>query len=257
VINGTMGNLTSHDGDVSCSSSSEDEDAVSSIESDDEKWQEEATGVAAAVKARSTARRRTSSTSVIASSPRPRTTAAKKATASGAAVGQKRRKEEREEDTAGCDSSSPPAKKQGKSFSWEERYDQLKAFKKKHGHAQVPSNGDWRSLYDWLYKNKKRKNGPHKTFPQLTAKQIEMLNALDIDWGVSNSRWNEKYDQLKAFYKKHGHTQVPSNEDWRSLYQWLLGCKHRKSGTYDRSPPLTAKQIEMLDDLGVEWGTKS
>jgi len=62
----------------------------------------------------------------------------------------------------------------------------LKAFQKLYGHTKIPSHGEWESLYHWLLRNKKRKNGPHNSSAQLTNQQIDKLDALGIDWSVGS-----------------------------------------------------------------------
>jgi len=149
------------------------------------------------------------------------------------------------------------AKKRAKGGSvWEEQYEKLQDFKKKYGHTKVrPScnNKEMKSLYDWLYFNKKRKHGPYKGCSQLTADRIDKLNKIGIEWEVcSNERlsWDALFAELDAFCKKKGHCKVPQKTH-RRLYAWLNNQQRRLKG--QRQPPLTASQIEKLKSVGVSW----
>jgi len=149
--------------------------------------------------------------------------------------------------------------------TWDERFEELKAFKKKYGHTKVPRDGDGSSLYNWLYRNRRCRNGPYNNKPQLTMEQIHKLDELGTDWignqvsasGTGHSRWDDKFEQLKAFKMEYGHTEIPPNGDWISLYHWLYNNRRRKISPYQYSPQLTTEQIDKLDELGIDWECKN
>jgi len=162
-------------------------------------------------------------------------------------------------------SQAGPAKKRSKRLSWDERCEQLKAFKKEHGHTRVPSKGDCETLYKWLHANKRRKNASYHGLPRLTIKQIDKLDILEIDWEISTGHsssgqskkrsitWDERYKQLKAFKQEYSHTRVPSQGDWKPLFNWLRRCKRRKNGSYLGRPQLASEQTDKLEELGIDW----
>jgi len=92
----------------------------------------------------------------------------------------------------------------------------------------------------------------------LNQEQIDKLDELGVEWstkkgGSPKTRWSLKFEQLKAFKEKYGHTNVPFSVEWRSLQQWLYGNKRRKGGPYDGSPQLNTEQIDKLNELGIDW----
>jgi len=152
---------------------------------------------------------------------------------------------------SGCDRGRS---KKGKPVSWEERYNSLKDFKKKWGHTKVPSRGDFRPLFDWLYRSKRRKNGPYGGNLQLTLTQIRLLDELEIDWNVHGQggprrSWDASLAEVEEFYKANGHWNVPSTD--KRLYNWLNKQKRRRLG--ECQPPLDADQIEKLKSVGLSW----
>jgi len=174
-------------------------------------------------------------------------------TASSSSSKEKRKATKLTTDTNDGEAGAGPAKKRAKSLSiWEEQYKKLQDFKKKYGHAKVPPscNKEMKSLYDWLHVNKKRKNGPYKGCPQLTADQIDKLYKIGIEWEVCSNDWDASFAELDAFYKKRGHCKVPKKTH-RRLYGWLHNQHRRRKG--QRQPPLKASQIEKLKSVGVSW----
>jgi len=162
------------------------------------------------------------------------------------------------------DSGSEQAKKRNKRYTWDERYEQLKAFKRHFGHTRVPGKGDWSQLQQWLYNNKRCKNGPYHSRPQLTREQIEKLDEIGIDWSLlqlMSSRaacpgvasWNERFEQLKAFKKEYGHTRVPTSAEWENLYKWLYKQRRRRNGPWYGGSQLSQQQIDKLDELDINW----
>jgi Helicase associated domain len=72
-------------------------------------------------------------------------------------------------------------------------------------------------------------------------------------------RWNDRYQDLKAFVQKHGHCHVPINykenpllSRWtkRQRYQWKLKQEGKQSSLTD------ARQL-MLEELGFLWDVRS
>lgn len=88
--------------------------------------------------------------------------------------------------------------------TWQQNYDLLKKYYEKNGNIGVPVGS---SLYSWLSAQKYAKRGIRGT---ISLEQIAMLERLGIKWGNSNDeKWMSKYSELKEFYKKNGHVNVP------------------------------------------------
>jgi len=215
-----MGNITS---------SEDEDDDVSIIDEDDRKLD------ALAVRAAE------------ASRPLRRAPATKASRAKRKSNGTKRKAEE-------SGSISRPAKKKRKLHTWDERYEQLKAFKKEYGHINVPKSRELKALQEWLYRCKKRKNGPCYNQLQLTGKQIEKLDELDVSWSLPKATpirsWDDSFAELESFCKKNGHCNVPRKTETR-LHHWLVSQKQYARGT--RQPELTKEQIKKLKSVGVTW----
>ena len=125
---------------------------------------------------------------------------------------------------------------------WEERYQELVAFKKRFGHCDVPAG--WpenRPLAEWGLRQRTRDKS------KLTGDQKRRLNELNFCWGRREANWEERFTELVAFKRKHGRSDVPKN--WPQnprLGQWVLRQRYRKH-------TLSAQRIDKLDRLGFRW----
>ena len=110
---------------------------------------------------------------------------------------------------------------------WEQRFADLMAFKAAHGHCDVPSSyEDDPSLAVWVFNcRRQRKQGI------LAADRIERLDAAGFTWAVRTAPfvardWDALVAQLEAFYREHGHSNVP--HAWLQnpeLAEWLHGVR--------------------------------
>jgi len=124
--------------------------------------------------------------------------------------------------------------------SWMERYGELAAFQKRHGHCRIPARDPkYHQLWDWLHFQKtKRKRIP--------AKRRRLLDELGVDWSIEKrTPIEKKLERLRALHKKQGHCNVSVTED-RALAGWLAGVRRRK----DRLSP---ELFQELQSLGIDW----
>jgi len=131
--------------------------------------------------------------------------------------------------------------------SWEQRIHDLKEFKKEHGHCNVSARYQLNpALAHWVSSIRQRKK--HGT---LAEDGILMLDALGFVW-ERQTTWEEHFNSLKAFKKKHGHCKVPFRYPLNPvLGQWVNSVRQLK-----KQGILTKDRILLLDALGFLWMTK-
>lgn len=130
--------------------------------------------------------------------------------------------------------------------SWDESWQDLVAFWRQHGHCNVPHRGDYRSLGQWVSKQKRTKD-------QLSSQQVEKLDEISFNWAkqadAHQEMWNRNLEKLKEFKKEHGHVKVPiTYEEDPSLATWV--AEQRKKY---RKGKLSEDRTECLDELGMIW----
>jgi hypothetical protein len=151
--------------------------------------------------------------------------------------------------------------------SWNEKFEQLVSFKKKYGHVNVPqyptkeiqescpqlSNfcRNLRNQYRYLQNDETR----HLSF--LTQDRIERLESIGFVWSSHEAAWNCKYEELVKFWKKKGHTHVPSKwGESPDLRNWVGYQRLRYKAENNKFKPLTSRQIELLECIDFRWSPK-
>ncbi len=138
--------------------------------------------------------------------------------------------------------------------SWEQRFKELKAFKKAHGHCNVPYNYQPNpALARWV------SNIRHaKKHGKIAEERIHRLDALCFFWNLkrnidSAAVRKQRINELKAFKKEHGHCNVSGKDKkYPALAHWVSYLRRRKNrGKIDQ------KTIKCLDALDFSWGRRA
>ena len=129
--------------------------------------------------------------------------------------------------------------------SWDQRFGELEAFQRQHGHCNVPHlDPENQSLSFWVA-NQRRSLERGK----LAAEQVRRLEALGFVWDPTTAQWEEMFSALSVFKKKHGHCNVPHiYPENPSLGSWA--SKQRAARKQNR---LTVERVRRLEALRFEW----
>ena len=139
-----------------------------------------------------------------------------------------------------------------KKKSFEERIEDLNAFKEKHGHVHVTAKQD-KSLGAFCRNIRFARRGTGGSTMTITEDRIKVLDKLGFDWEVKTKAksFDERIKVLKAFKAKHGHVRVSRKHD-NSLYGF---CKHMRSARRGKGTmTISDNRIKALDELGFDWG---
>lgn len=140
---------------------------------------------------------------------------------------------------------------------WDAMYSQLKDFKEKEGHTNVPTKQN--VLRNWVMKQKKEYESlRNNESSRLTARQVQMLNDLKMNWEIKTTlKWSERFEQLKTFKSLHGHCIVPRNFDegnMEGLGKWIAQQRHAYRLLKDGKPTtMTPERVQQFNDLGMVW----
>ena len=107
--------------------------------------------------------------------------------------------------------------------SFDDRFNDLMAFKAKYGHCDVPLTGENATLGKWCssvlrsaYKKIQNNQTPNMN---LSDENIQRLNDAGFKWSVKG-KFYKRFNDLMSFKAKYGHCDVFLNGDYISLGQW-------------------------------------
>ena len=123
--------------------------------------------------------------------------------------------------------------------SWEERFSELVAYKKKYGDCLVSSSWKNKQLARWVVKQRAKRGA-------LSSDKIKRLNALRFVWDPDEEFWEERFRELVAYRQKHGDCLVSRSWKNKQLFSWVVNRRARR-GT------LSSDEIKRLDALGFVW----
>jgi len=126
-------------------------------------------------------------------------------------------------------------------YIWKNNYEELKKFYEKEGHSLLPQSfnkllGQWCTRQRKFYKEEK-----------LSQEKINLLEQLNFIWDPEDYQWKKKYEELKKFYDKEGHS-LPTQTFDKQLSQWCL--RQRKS--YNEGK-LSQNKIDLLKQINFVW----
>jgi len=128
---------------------------------------------------------------------------------------------------------------------WEQKFEELLAFKEAHGHFNVPEGYKPNpALANWVSNTRQNsKTG------KLAADREERLNCVGFVWNVDERYWEQKFAELLVFKKQHGHCNVPHKyKPNPALNLWISTMrKIRKTGK------LAAEREQRLEQVGFVW----
>ena len=122
---------------------------------------------------------------------------------------------------------------------WNDNYKELKEFYLREGHSN-PLKSDNFKLYTWIMNLRNR---------EIDNERRDLLDKIEFEWEpetLLDKRWIEKYEELKEFYLREGHSTPPEN--FVSIYRWSI----KQRGRY-RDKKMPKKRILLLDKIKFEW----
>jgi hypothetical protein len=144
--------------------------------------------------------------------------------------------------------------------SWEQRLEQVKAFKEAHGHARIPVNHP--ELGSWVHDQRKHYKLYISNDPKTKMTQEKLQKMIDVGFifevakksqqydSRSNAKsWEERFEELKDFKETFGHTIVPQH--YPNLGWWVnTQRKERKKLKAGKKTSLTIERCLKLTEIG-------
>ncbi|MBR1885956.1 MAG: Helicase associated domain protein [Schwartzia sp.] len=138
------------------------------------------------------------------------------------------------------------------SSSWEEMYQRLRAYKRQHGHANVPAaykTPDGLSLGNWCVVQRRIYRGTSAGL--LTEARIRKLEDIGFQWEPLEERWRQGYAYASEYLKRNHHLDVPAlykTDDGFPLGTWI-----RDNRAAFRKRKLSEEKIRRLQEIQMIW----
>ncbi|CAJ1968145.1 unnamed protein product [Cylindrotheca closterium] len=142
---------------------------------------------------------------------------------------------------------------------WQKQFQALLEFKQKHGHCCVPNKYDENPVLGrWV----KRQRYQHKLLLQqgkkstLVPHRVKALEDAGFIWDSQSALWEERLNELKAYRRVHGHSNVPSTCTANAQLSTWVKCQRRQYKLFldgDPSSNLTPERISTLNQIGFQW----
>lgn len=131
---------------------------------------------------------------------------------------------------------------------WNQRVAELKSFKLKYGHCNVPAQWEENiNLGTWVFNLRRAQKLQREGI--LNPDRVDELNTIGFVWDKFEIVWLDFYKQFKEFKRVNGHCRVPkAKKDPSELRRWL----DRQRQAFKKGK-LSKERQEMLSAVGERW----
>jgi len=129
--------------------------------------------------------------------------------------------------------------------SWQQMFGELKAFKTREGHCNVPARYKRNpQLGAWVYAQ-----GGLFRKGALPASKLYELRSIGFEWEPFETMWQSMFEKLQAFQRREGHCRVPFRRAESSeLAHWVSTQRQ-----FYRKGKLSKGRIQKLEAIGFKW----
>jgi len=146
---------------------------------------------------------------------------------------------------------------------WDEMYERLLIWRKKHGHCIVPNrySGD-RQLGTWVSTQRRHYKAlllGRNTSLSMTPERAQKLAEIGFDWSAKNKsadiKWESQFTNLLEYVIEHGHPLVPIGwAETMQLANWIsTQLQEYKAHRRGMHSSLTKNRSKLLSSIGFIW----
>eukprot|EP00980_Cylindrotheca_fusiformis_P017963 scaffold5707_cov112-Cylindrotheca_fusiformis.AAC.2 len=141
---------------------------------------------------------------------------------------------------------------------WDSRFNELVQLQRKLGICYVPVSmkSSHRDLCRWV----KRQRHQYKLLQEgkpstLTLYRIKKLQEIDFVWDAHASVWDERLNELREFYARHGHCNVTNRYKKNPKLATWVKSQRRQFKLYmsGEKTNMTPERIDSLDQIQFQW----
>ena len=140
--------------------------------------------------------------------------------------------------------------------TWEERFEELKEYKKVNGDCVVPKNygplGSWVRSQRHLRKEQGTMGVSFEGGGQLSQDRVDRLDKVGFVWDVHQYQWNQSYHELLSYRNEYGDCNVPMS--YGGLGLWVFNQRaYYNSCLRGQSSHMTESRLQMLEAIGFTF----
>ena len=116
--------------------------------------------------------------------------------------------------------------KSANDLRWYFHFGELKAFQATFGHTRVPPRKEpYKALGTWVLRQRRDQK-------VLSKENVKLLNSISFEWSsqikaLRDQEWRQMFERLRAFYNKHGHSNVPDRyKPDEKLGRWVSTVRY-------------------------------
>lgn len=136
---------------------------------------------------------------------------------------------------------------------WDERFDELKAYRDKNGDCIVPEDYPLNpALASWVAELRYHYNRyRHGKSSSMTEERVQRLASLDFEWDAMEAKWMKRYRELEKHVAVYGLGVWPKARHNPSLESWLkLQRRHYQAYLRGAKTTMTSQRLHRLNMLG-------
>jgi hypothetical protein len=130
---------------------------------------------------------------------------------------------------------------------WNRNYDTLLAFRREHGHCDVPHfYKEDESFGNWVARQRQ-----YQVYGTLRKDRKQRLDEIGFTWSFEEQffeQWTEHYEQLKCLQEINGHLRILSDNANAYLTRWV----HFQRILFANGR-LEITRKALLDEIGFSW----
>ncbi|MEI6077585.1 MAG: Helicase associated domain protein [Verrucomicrobiota bacterium] len=134
---------------------------------------------------------------------------------------------------------------------WAEQFELLKQFKQQNGHCDIEQfEGEKSKLSRWVAAQRRQ-----HSLEELQTERKAKLDTIGFVWIPENKsevKWQEMYEQLKAYHSEHSNADVPGR--WKNNHKLAAWVSHQRERR--KRGNLSNKEIQLLNDLSFTWKSR-
>jgi hypothetical protein len=87
----------------------------------------------------------------------------------------------------------------------------------------------------------------------MTSERIRLLEGVGFVWNANTYRWKLRLQELEAFFKMKGHTNVPEKGNSKTLAEWISRQRYDyKKYLNKEKTPMDGERAPLLRNAGLQ-----